>query len=105
MNKKITYFLVFSALLATMNFIGAAESSGSNTIIHSNFDYAEGHLLNKIKKEESRLKKYQAELDNCKSGEEVKVWMKKVKSSEKKLKNLNEALLGMDLVKSRVNGK
>ena len=60
-------------------------------------------MLKKISKEESRLKVYKEYLNNSQNGEEVKHWLKKVKSSEKKLKNLNEALFGIELLKTRVN--
>lgn len=106
MFKKLTSIFFLCLLTSANTIVGASESdsqaSESNTVINTNVEYAESRVLKKISKEESRLKTYKEHLNNSQNGEEVKHWLKKVKSSEKKIKNLNEALFGIELLKTRI---
>ena len=111
MSNKYVSFVLFGLgtcihLLAGASEIDSREkglsSSCSSAVIGTNMEFAESALHKKIKKEKSKLEVYKSRLEESQSGQEVKIWLKKIKATEKTLKNLNEALFGLEIVKTRV---
>lgn len=72
------------------------------TIIQTNINFLENCLFQKIKKNESRLEKYKNNLNDNQDEIEAEYWLKKLESAEKKIKDLNEVIFGINLLKLRM---
>ena len=101
--------MTFIHLLSGASEIDSREKglsfSDSGAVIGTNMEFAENALHKKIKKEKSKLEVYKTRLESSENGAEVKIWLKKIKATEKTLKNLNEALLGLEIVKTRIGSQ
>lgn len=78
------------------------KSRMNKTILEANIHYIESKVLSKIKHAESKMEKYQRSLNESQNGAEVQIWLKKIRSTEKNIRNLNEVLLAIELIKARV---
>lgn len=68
----------------------------------ANISYLEEHIHGKLEYSELRLSNYRSNLNESENGVEVQRWLKKIESTEKKIKDLTEVLLGIELIKIRV---
>jgi hypothetical protein len=68
----------------------------------SNLDHVKEYLLNTISFNEVRLNKYKDRLKKCQTGEDVQYWLKKIESTEKKIKKHEKFLLDIEMLKMRV---
>lgn len=96
MNRLILMMLLNCCFITSMAY--ATE----NKALLANVTYLENLALKKIKHTESQLEKYTDNLNSAQSEAEIERWVKKIKSSEKKIKDQREVLNGIELVKIRL---
>lgn len=80
----------------------STQTDERNELISANVNFIRSSLAKRIKIAEVKLKNYKETLSQCQTGEEVQFWLKKVQKLEKKIKNLDELLIGIDLLHNRV---
>jgi len=121
--KNIVLFLSISCLILGSSFACASDSSISkqleilkseintsmkeknetrHSLIKVNIDYIESKVLTKIDRLESKLQNYTNSLHDSENGVEVQYWSKKIDSTKKKIKDLNELIFGIEMLKLRI---
>lgn len=78
------------------------KSQSRKMILLTNINYLEGSVLKKIKHSESRLEQYKNNLNSSQNGVEIQHWLKKLESTEKKIKDLKDIQFGIGMLKSRI---
>jgi uncharacterized protein YpuA (DUF1002 family) len=71
-------------------------------IIEDNINSIQKCLMKKIKKLKGKLAEYKSALENAVDQDEAEYFLDRIESLEKKLKDLNDTLLGIELLKSRL---
>lgn len=69
--------------------------------LESNIEYVENSIHDKIKQAKSKAEKYKNNLNYSKDEIETQRWIKKLESTEKKIKDLSQVLLGIEELKMR----
>ncbi len=77
------------------------KSQMRRKIFEVNIQYFEKSITKKIKSNEVKQERYENNLKKSLNGEEVQHWLKKMQSTEKKISNLNEILIGIEMLKVR----
>lgn len=118
MKKNILFMLLSLCSLVGTPFISASEYSSQLDLIKSeiesgkvsherkeimfaNINYLERRILKKIKHHEERLNTCKNDLSNSQDETEEQLLLKKMESLEKKIKDLKEIHLGMELLKMK----
>lgn len=73
-----------------------------HAVLKANIHYIECSILRKLKHAEEKLEKYKNNLSNSENGPQVQQWFKKMSLTEKKIKNLNEILLAIEMLKTKI---
>lgn len=83
---------------------GSKEEKGQlrKKIIEDNINSIQKCLMKKIKKLKSKLADYKSALEEAEYEDEVEYFMDQIESIEKKIKDLDDTLLGIELLKSRL---
>lgn len=107
---KNRLFIIFSLMMLCNHASGFCDSATKlstkemktqmRNSVGTNTQYLENCMAQKIKYFESKLEKYKNELSNCQSEEEAQRLLKKIESTEKKIKELNDLISGVDLIKT-----
>lgn len=80
-----------------------SKASEKKMLLLANINYVENRILKKIKHAELRLENYQNNLNKSENGVQVQVWLRKIESTKSKIKDMNEILLGIQMLKSRIS--
>lgn len=71
-------------------------------IIEDNINSIQKCLMKKIKKLKAKIEEYKSALENAEDEDEIEYFLDRIESIEKKLKDLSDTLLGIELLKSRL---
>lgn len=81
----------------------AESSKMSKTILISNISYLENYVIKKIEKLESKAVKYQQKLNSSQDEETTQKYLKKLESTQQKIKDFHEILIGIGTLKARMD--
>ena len=83
------------------NLVNDGKKNIRAIVAKTNLQYLERSVLKKIKHIESRLASYQNKLSSSLEDSELAELLEKIEAAEKKLKDLNDMLLGIEMLKAR----
>lgn len=72
------------------------------TILKTNIRFLECNILKKLKRTESRLEKYKNKVNSSEDEEEAAHWLKKIESAQKKIADLNDLIMAIEMLKVRL---
>lgn len=70
--------------------------------INANIECLKSGFVKKLKRAESNLEIYQNNLKTSQNGTEVQHWMRKIESAEKKIKEMNEILCCIEMLRIKL---
>lgn len=94
-------------MISSMCCLFAAQQGFSDEahsqVLATNVEYAKSNIVKKMERLTARLEKYRSQMENCQDEEQTACLSKKIAKAEKKLKNLKEVLLSLEVAESKIS--